>query len=117
MIQIEACVESLEAAVAAARGGAHRIELCVNLGAGGTSPDTQLLGACVSQLAIPIFVMVRPRAGDFCYSAAEHETMLEEIRRAKSAGAHGIVTGALRPNRTIDEGRTRGLIEDRKSVV
>ncbi len=111
MIQIEACVESLEAAVAAAQGGAHRIELCADLAAGGTSPDSALLGACVAQLAIPIFVMVRPSAGDFCYSAAEHDTMLEEIRRAKSAGAHGIVTGALRPNRTIDEARTRGLID------
>jgi copper homeostasis protein len=65
----------------------------------------------VAQLAIPVFVMVRPQAGDFCYSAAEHETMLEEIRRVKRAGAHGIVTGTLRPNRTIDEARTRGLID------
>ena len=111
MIQIEACVESLEAAVAAAAGGADRIELCAHLSAGGTSPDSALLAACVAQLAIPIFVMVRPQAGDFCYSAAEHDTMLEEIRRAKRAGAHGIVTGTLRPNRTIDEARTRGLID------
>jgi copper homeostasis protein len=111
VIQIEACVESLEAAVAAAQGGAHRIELCANLAAGGTSPDSALLGACVAQLAIPTFVMVRPIAGGFCYSAAEHDTMLEEIRRAKSACAHGIVTGSLRPNRTIDETRTRALID------
>jgi copper homeostasis protein len=111
VIQIEACVESLEAAVAAAQGGAHRIELCVDLAVGGTSPDSALLAACLSHLAIPVFVMVRPRAGDFCYSAAEHETMVEGIRRAKGAGAYGIVTGALRSNRTIDEARTRGLID------
>ncbi len=111
MIQIEACVESLEAAVAAAAGGAHRIELCTKLSAGGTSPDGALLAACVAQLAIPVFVMVRPHAGTFHYSVAEHETMLEEVRRAKRAGAHGIVTGTLRPNGTIDEARARGLID------
>ena len=111
MIQIEGCVESLQAAVAAAAGGADRIELCARLSAGGTSPDGALLAACVAQLAIPVFVMVRPHAGTFSYSPGEHETMLEEIRRAKRAGAHGIVTGTLRPNRTIDEARTRGLID------
>jgi len=96
VIQIEACVESLDAAVAAAAGGAQRIELCANLAAGGTSPDAATLAACLSALAIPVFVMVRPRADDFRYSAAEHSAMLDEIRRAKDAGAHGIVTGALR---------------------
>jgi copper homeostasis protein len=111
VIQIEGCVESLQAAVAAAAGGADRIELCARLSAGGTSPDGALLAACVAQLAIPVFVMVRPHAGTFSYSPGEHETMLEEIRRAKRAGAHGIVTGTLRPNRTIDEARTRGLID------
>ena len=54
--------------------------------------------------------MVRPRAGDFRYSTAEHAKMLVEIRRAKDAGARGIVTGALRPDGTIDEPRTRELI-------
>ena len=110
MIQVEACVESVEAAVAAAQGGAHRIELCANLRDGGTSPDRTALAACVAQLAIPIFVMVRPRAGNFCYSAAEHTEMINEIRQAKGAGAHGIVTGALRSNRTVDETLTRALV-------
>lgn len=92
MILIEACVESLAAARATAAGGAHRIELCANLTVGGTSPDGALLAACVSQLAIPVFVMVRPRGGgDFCYTATEHAGMLEEIRRVKHTGAQGIV--------------------------
>ena len=110
MIQIEACVESLEAALAAAAGGADRIELCTNLAVGGTSPGSELLAACVSRLDIPVFVMVRPRAGDFCYSPAERTQMLDGIRRAQDAGAHGIVTGALRSNGTVDEGLTRALI-------
>jgi len=110
VIQIEACVESLEAAVAAAAGGAHRIELCVNLAVGGTSPSNALLAACLSKLALPVFVMVRPRGGDFCYSAAERAGMLTEIGRAKEAGAQGIVMGALREGGTVDDTLTRELI-------
>lgn len=107
---VEACVESLAAARAAAAGGAQRVELCANLAVGGTSPDAATLGACLSQLAIPVFVMVRPRGGDFCYSATEHLAMLDEIKRVKDAGAHGIVSGTLRADKTIDEARTRDLI-------
>ena len=95
MILYEAAVESLEAALAAAEGGAHRIELCPDLAHGGTTPDVQLLRACLAQLTIPVFVLVRPRAGDFVYTDAEHRTMLKQIREAKDAGAHGIVTGPL----------------------
>ena len=110
-VLIEACVETLEAAVAAAEGGAHRIELCADLAVGGTSPGGDLLAACVAHLDIPVFVMVRPRSGDFCYSAAERTQMLEGIRRARDGGAQGIVTGALRPNGTVDESLTRALID------
>jgi copper homeostasis protein len=110
VIQIEACVESLEAAVAAAAGGAQRIELCANLAEDGTSPAAATLAACLSQLAIPVFVMVRPRPGDFRYSARDHTIMLDEIRRVKDAGAHGIVTGALLPGDTIDRTRVAELI-------
>jgi len=100
---IEAAVESLDAALAAVEGGAHRIELCTDLAHGGITPDLNLLHV---QLPIPVFVLVRPRAGDFVYTDAEHHTMLEQISRAKSAGAHGIVTGDL----SLD--RTRDLIAD-----
>jgi copper homeostasis protein len=109
-VLVEACVESLDAAVAAAAGGAHRIELCANLAAGGTSPDAATLAACLSRLAIPVFVMVRPRGGDFHYSAAERAGMVEEIWQVKAAGAQGIVMGALRPDATVDETLTRELI-------
>src|SRR5438552_17914257 len=77
-ILVEAAVESVEAALAAAEGGAHRIELCTDLANGGTTPDLKVLRACRSQLLIPILVLVRPRAGDFEYSAAENNAMLEQ---------------------------------------
>lgn len=95
MILLEAAVESLDAALAAAYGGAHRIELCADLAHGGTTPSVQLLHDCRSQLLTPIFVLVRPRPGDSVYTAAEHRTMIEQICRAKEAGAHGIVIGSL----------------------
>src|SRR5258705_1806337 len=98
-ILIEAAVESRDAALAAVEGGAHRIELCTDLANGGTTPDLNLLKA---QLPIPVFVLVRPRAGDFVYTDAEHGTMLEQIARARSGGAHGIVTGDLILDRTRD---------------
>lgn len=99
MIVLEAAVESLDAARAAVAGGVHRLEWCRNLAQGGTTPDLQL-----PQLSVPIFVLVRPRAGEFVYTDAEHRTMLDQIRTAKAAGAHGIVTGDL------DDGHTRALI-------
>jgi copper homeostasis protein len=102
MILLEAAVESLEAALAAAQGGAHRLELCTDLAHGGTTPTVQLLRSARSRLAIPIFVLVRPRAGDFVYTAAEHQTMLEQIHLAKAAGADGIVTGDLNEDHTRD---------------
>lgn len=107
---VEAAVESLDAALAAAAGGAHRIELCTDLTQGGTTPALQLLRSGRSQLTIPIFVLVRPRAGDFVYSEAEHRTMLEQIAQAKHAGADGIVTGALTAELDVDQLRTTELL-------
>lgn len=107
---LEAAVESLDAALAAAEGGVHRIELAADLADAGTTPDVQLLRACRSQLLTPLFVLVRPRAGDFVYTADEHRTMLDQIHRAKLAGANGIVTGALTAANRIAETRTAALI-------
>src|SRR5256885_4214582 len=109
-IVVEACVDSIESALAAARGGAHRIELCANLIEGGTTPSAGTLAVCRARLDIPIFVLVRPRGGDFLYSAAELAVMLEDIRRSKQAGAQGIVTGVLSADGEIDADRTRELI-------
>jgi copper homeostasis protein len=109
-ILVEAAVESLAAALAAAAGGAHRVELCTDLAHGGTTPDMQLLRACRAQLEIPVFVLIRPRAGDFVYTDAEHRTTLEQIRDAKNGGAHGIVTGELTPDHEVAPQRTAELI-------
>ena len=108
---IEAAVESVDAALAAAEGGAHRVELCTDLARGGTTPDMDLLRTCISHLTIPVFVLVRPRIGDFVYEPGEHRTMQQQIQAAREAGAHGIVTGALTASKQIAEDWTAQLIE------
>ena len=44
---------------------------------------------------IPVFVMIRPRGGDFLYSDDEFYVMKEDIRILKEGGADGIVFGIL----------------------
>jgi copper homeostasis protein len=108
-ILLEIAVESLEAA-AAAEGGADRIELCRDLSVGGLTPDFALIRAVLQQIRIPIFVMIRPRAGDFVYSQDEFAQMKKSVAAAKDAGASGLVLGILTANRGVDIDRTRELV-------
>jgi copper homeostasis protein len=108
---LEISVESLEAAKAAERGGANRIELCGNLSVGGVTPGAELLRAVRAEVRIPIFSMVRPRAGDFVYSSAEFSEMKRLIATAKESGMDGVVLGVLTKNRRVDVARTRELVE------
>ena len=107
----ESCVESFEAAVASAAGGAARIELCANLDVGGTTPAAALVERCVAALDIPVFAMVRPRAGSFVYSRDEAHAMARDVAAMIAAGAHGLVFGALTANGVIDEGLMQRLVD------
>ncbi|HMJ17082.1 MAG TPA: copper homeostasis protein CutC [Gemmatimonadaceae bacterium] len=108
---VEAAVESLEAALAAERAGADRLELCVNLDDGGTTPSTRLTAAIIDATKLPVFVLIRPRAGDFVYSDEEIDLMIREVETAGIIGVAGIVTGALRSDHTVDIVQTRALVE------
>jgi copper homeostasis protein len=108
---LEICVESVEHAVAAARGGAHRIELCSDLPSGGITPSAGLMQTARRHLSIPIHVLIRPRAGDFCYSDHELEIMRDDIQAAKRFGMDGVVLGILQANSRVDIGRTKALVE------
>ena len=107
----EACVESTELAIAAEKGGADRIELCVDLDIGGMTPPHPMIAETRRLLTIPIHVLIRPRGGDFCYSNEEFELMKSGILFAKKAGVNGIVVGILNQDKTVDVERTRILTE------
>jgi copper homeostasis protein len=108
---LEICVESMDHAIAAERGGAHRIELCTDLSSGGITPNPTLMQAARRQVHIPIHVLIRPRAGNFCYSDPELDSMRNDIRAAKQFGMDGVVLGILHENTRIDIERTTALVE------
>jgi len=110
LVLLEMAVETLEAAQAAQRASADRVELCSSLQVGGVTPSAALLNSTRNQLQIPIFVMVRPRAGDFVYCAAEFDEMKASMAAAKHAGSDGFVLGILTPARRVDIPRTRELV-------
>jgi copper homeostasis protein len=108
---LEICVETLEAALAAELGGADRIELCQDLSVGGITPSAELMREVRANVDVPVFAMIRPRCGDFCYSAEEFERMVRDIEATKECGMNGAVMGILLADRRVDVQRTRALVE------
>jgi copper homeostasis protein len=113
---LEISVESIDAALAAERGGAQRIELCSNAQEGGTTPSADLLRAARHRVHLPIFTMIRPRAGNFVYSDAEFTAMQRDIDAAKQFRADGIVLGLLTAAKKVDVARTSQLVERAKPL-
>jgi copper homeostasis protein len=109
-VLLEISVESLDAAVAAVRGGADRIELCENLAVGGITPRAELMREARRQVRVPVFAMIRPRGGDFVYTAAELQEMKREIKRAREAAMDGVVLGILTRDRQVDTELTAELV-------
>lgn len=107
---LEVCVDSVESAVAAAKGGATRLELCANLIIGGTTPSVALFDAVRAAVDIPINVLIRPRFGDFLYTDAEYDIMCREIGMFAARGANAVVIGALNADGTLDKEKMRGMI-------
>src|SRR5215472_9149500 len=104
---LEISVDSAEKAVAAERGGADRIELCADLSVGGLTPSRELLRRVRERVHIPIYSMIRARAGDFVCSDPEFAEMERSIAVATACGMDGVVLGVLKKNRRIDMPRTR----------
>ncbi|WP_373550493.1 copper homeostasis protein CutC [Haliscomenobacter sp.] len=100
--EIEVCVDTLEAALQAQADGATRIELCGRLDLDGLTPDEDFIQQALQELAIPIHVMIRPRGGDFVYTAEELGQMELEIAYCKAQGVPGVVLGALTSSGELD---------------
>ena len=115
-MKIEICIDSVEGAVAAAKGGADRVELCDNLLEGGTTPSAGAIKRARALAEIGLMVIIRPRGGDFLYSQPEFEVMREDVRMAKEFGADGVVIGCLRADGRVDPERTARLIEDARPL-
>lgn len=109
---LEVCIDTLESARNAIRGGANRLELCGSLVIGGISPSPVLYRQIRKESDIKIHAMVRPRFGDFLYTDSEMEIMLEEVRMWREIGVDGIVSGILLANGDLDVPRMKMLREE-----
>lgn len=108
---IEVCVENLQSLAAAFKGGASRIELCGSLVEGGITPSRSFIKTARAQIQIELYIMIRPRPGDFCYTEAEFEIMKQDILDCKELGADGVVFGILCPDGTVDLHRSASLVQ------
>lgn len=110
LYQLEICANSLQSVINAHKAGAHRVELCAGLWEAGTTPSPATIKKSC-ELDIKVFVLIRPRGGDFIYTDLEFDLIKEDIAICKSLGVDGIVSGVLKSDNTIDIERTQTLIE------
>jgi len=110
-VLVEACVATVASALAAESAGAGRLELCGDLVEGGMTPSYGMLTRVVERVTLPVHVLIRPRGGDFLFDGDESEVMLRDISAARTAGARGVVIGALDREGRIDTGLTCRLAD------
>ena len=108
---LELVVYNLESALRAQEGGADRIELCDNAAEGGTTPSLGLVEVIRQNVTMDVYVMIRPRGGDFCYSSYEFHAMKRDIFHCQKAGVDGFVFGILSPDGALDKKRCKELID------
>jgi len=110
-IVFELCAEQIDACLAAREGGADRIELCSGLSEGGLTPSHAFLRVAIQQSGLPVYVLLRPRGGNFMYSEHEFALIEEDLEHARQLGASGFVAGALKADGSVDQRRMRRLVE------
>ena len=109
---LECCVDSVESAIEAQKGGADRVELCSALVIGGLSPSVALFQKVKEAIDIKVHVLLRPRFGDFCYTDYEHDILKEEVKMFRELGADGVVIGTLKPDGTLNLEQMKELITE-----
>lgn len=107
---LEICVASIQSAINAETAGARRIELCSELAVGGITPSFGMLQEVLKKVSIPVFILIRPRSGNFTYTEEEFDIMKADILQCKTMRCAGIVSGILNYNNTIDIKRTKELV-------
>lgn len=107
---LECCVDSVESALAAKEGGADRLELCAALMIGGISPGLALFEQVKTCCDLPVRVLLRPRFGDFLYTAHEFQILKREVALFREAGAEGVVIGCLREDGNLHMEQMRELM-------
>ena len=111
-ILLEVCIDSVESALAAERGGAQRVELCSGLLEGGLTPTQGLVEQVVEAVSIDVMVILRPRGGDFLYNTYERRTISRDLRRLSTLGIKGVVFGALLADGSIDSNLSKRIREE-----
>ena len=109
-VKLEVCVDTIQGVLAAHVGGADRVELCAALSEGGLTPSLGLMRAA-AEVDIPIYAMIRPRAGVFDFDADEQAVMLADAQAAKDAGLAGLVIGIQRADGGLDAEAMRPLMD------
>src|SRR5690242_12821690 len=107
---LEVAANSVASALAAQDGGAGRVELCASLDEGGLTPSYATIAIARERLLIPLYVLIRPRAGDFLYDEIELETMRRDVEACTRLGCDGVVIGALDADGNVALGACRDLI-------
>jgi copper homeostasis protein len=107
---LEVAANSVASALAAQAGGADRVELCTGLELGGLTPSRGQIAQVRERLSIPVYVLIRPRAGDFLYNDDEMETMQRDIEGCLSMGCDGVVFGVLDAEGRVDIARCKMLL-------
>ncbi|WP_161960555.1 copper homeostasis protein CutC [Xanthomonas campestris] len=111
VVGLEVAADSVGSALAAQDGGAIRVELCGGLDGGGLTPSFGTLAVVRERLHIPLYVLIRPRVGDFVFDAAEVEVMRRDVEQCVRLGCDGVVLGALDTQGQVDLPAMRALIE------
>lgn len=109
--KLEIACFNADSAIIAELGGADRIELCDGLAEGGTTPAIETILEVCDNSSLDVYVMIRPRGGDFMYSTTEFEGMKNTISNLKHKGMDGFVFGILCADGTVDVARNKELVE------